>query len=130
MCIFGSQPNIITFIIIWIKSSMKHKSSSIVPEWLIRNFTCKLRISCQINLISPIFIKILTFFSSKYPYNHFGNMLFLDDTPCKIMFNGLYSAIFLEFLTTFMGTTIICWGLFFTWNLFILLDLVFPTQSF
>jgi hypothetical protein len=30
------------------------------------------------------------------------------------------------FLMAFMGTTIICWGLFLTWNFFIPQDLAFP----
>jgi len=51
----------------------------------------------------PNFYKNLNILFSKYPYNHFGNMLFIDDTPCKIMFNGLYSAIFLEFFDDLHG---------------------------
>jgi len=90
-------PNVTIFTIIWIKFGMKHKCLSIVLKCLIKSFTCKIHISCQINLTSQIFIKILTFFFPKYPYTHVGNMLFIDDTPCKIMFNKPYSASFLEF---------------------------------
>jgi len=45
----------------------------------------------------PNFYKNLNIFFSKYPYSHVGNTLFINDTPFKIMFNGLDSAIFLEF---------------------------------
>jgi hypothetical protein len=90
-------PNVTIFTIIWIKFGMKHKCLSIVLKCLIKSFTCKIHISCQINLTSQIFIKILTFFFPKYPYTHVGNMLFIDDTPCKIMFNKPYSASFLEY---------------------------------
>jgi hypothetical protein len=44
----------------------------------------------------PIFHKNLDIFFSTYPYIHVGNMLFINDTLYKSMFNGPYSAIFLE----------------------------------
>jgi len=44
----------------------------------------------------PIFHKNLEVFFSIYPYTHTSNMLFIDDMPCKSMFNVPYSAIFLE----------------------------------
>jgi hypothetical protein len=47
-------------------------------------------------LDKPIFHKNLDVFFSTYPYTHAGNMLLIDDNPYKSMFNGLYSAIFLE----------------------------------
>ncbi len=75
----------------------------------------------QNKLNKPNFHKNLNIFFSKYFYTNVGNMLFVDDTPCKIMFNGSYIGIFLDFFMTFMRTTIICWELFsLTWNLFIL----------
>ncbi len=44
----------------------------------------------------PNFHKNINIFFSKYPYIHVANTLFIDDMPCKIMFNRPYSAIFLE----------------------------------
>jgi len=52
---------------------------------------------------SQNFIKTLMFFFSKYPYIHIGNMLYVDDTPCKIMFNMSYNAIFLEIFYNLHG---------------------------
>jgi hypothetical protein len=47
-------------------------------------------------LDKPIFYKNLDVFFSTYPYIHVGNMLFVDNTPYKSMFNGPYSVVFLE----------------------------------
>jgi hypothetical protein len=44
----------------------------------------------------PIFHKNLDIYFFAYPNIHIGNTLLIDDTPYKCMFNGLYSAIFLE----------------------------------
>ncbi len=44
----------------------------------------------------PIFHKNLDIFFSTYPYTHPGNTLFVNNTPHKNMFNGPYSAIFLD----------------------------------
>jgi hypothetical protein len=102
---------------------MKHKSSLILQECLIKSFACKIRISSQINLTSQFFIRTLTFFFSTYPYIHGGNTLLIDEN----MFNEPYNAFFGVFLIAFMGRTIICWGLFsLTWNFFIYPDMVFP----
>jgi hypothetical protein len=38
-----------------------------------------------------------------FPYTHVGNMLFIYDTPYKIMFNGSYSAIFLKSFNGILG---------------------------
>jgi hypothetical protein len=47
-------------------------------------------------LDKSIFCKNLNIFFSTFPYTHVGNTLLIDDVPYKIMFNGSYSAIFLE----------------------------------
>ncbi len=49
-----------------------------------------------IKLDKPIFHKNLDVFFFTFIYIHIGNMLLVDDTPYKNMFNGLYNAIFLE----------------------------------
>jgi len=48
-------------IIIWMKFDMKHKSSSIFQECLIKSFAYKMHISCRINLTRQFFIRTLTF---------------------------------------------------------------------
>ncbi len=78
-------------------------------------------------LNKPNFHKNFHVFFSKYFYTNVGNMLLVDDTPCKIIFNGSYIGIFWIFFMTFVSTTIICWELFsLTWNLFIPSNMVFP----
>ncbi len=127
ICISGSQPNVTKSIIIWIKFGMKKKNSSIILEYLINSFTCKIHIPCQINLTRQIFIKILTFAF----LNIFTLML---ATCCSQMIHhaksclmGHILASFWSFLMAFVGTTIICWELFsLTWNLFIPRNMVFP----
>jgi hypothetical protein len=66
-----------------------------LSKCLINNFACEIRIFWRINLTSQFSTKTLTFFFPS-PYIHVGNTLFVDDTPYKSMFNGLYSAIILE----------------------------------
>jgi len=44
----------------------------------------------------PIFHKNLDIFFFTYPYTHPSNMLLVNNTPHKNMFNGPYNAIFLE----------------------------------
>ncbi len=51
----------------------------------------------------PNFHKNLNVFFSKYLYTHVGNMLFVDDTPCKIMFNGPYIGVLLEIFDGLCG---------------------------
>ncbi len=51
----------------------------------------------------PNFHKNLNVFFCKYLYFHVGNMLLVDDTPCKIMFNGSYIGVFLEFFDGLCG---------------------------
>ncbi len=51
----------------------------------------------------PIFYKSFDVFFSKYPYIHVGNMLFINNTPYKSMFNGPYRAIFLESFDNLCG---------------------------
>jgi len=78
-------------------------------------------------LDEPIFHKKFDIFFSTYPHTHVSNTLFVDDTPYKSMFNGLYSAIFWSCLMAIMGKINICWGLFsLTWKILIHLDMVFP----
>jgi hypothetical protein len=48
------------------------------------------------HLEKPIFHKKLNVFFLKFPDTHVGNILFIDDTPYKCIFNDLCSAIFLE----------------------------------
>jgi hypothetical protein len=45
---------------------------------------------------TPIFHKNLGIFFSTFPYTDVGNTLFIDNTPYKNMFIGLYNAIFLD----------------------------------
>jgi hypothetical protein len=47
-------------------------------------------------LDKPIFHKNLDVFSSTFLYIHVGNMLFVDNTPYKNMFNNVYSANFFK----------------------------------
>jgi hypothetical protein len=44
----------------------------------------------------PIFCKNIDIFFFTFPYIHASNMLFIDNTPYKSVFNDLYNAIFLE----------------------------------
>jgi len=77
--------------------------------------------------IKPIFHKNFDVFFSTFLYIHIGNMLLVDDTPYKNMFNSLYNAIFLESFTTFMGRINICWVQFsLIWKIFIRPDIMFP----
>ncbi len=78
-------------------------------------------------LDKPIFHKNLNVFLLVYPYTHTGNILLINYTPYKNMFNGLYSAIFGTPLMAIVGKTNICWVLFsLTWKTFICPDTVFP----
>ncbi len=61
MCIFGLQPSITIFIVVWIKFGMKHKFSLIFQKCLIKSFACKICISYSINLTSQFFIRTLSF---------------------------------------------------------------------
>jgi hypothetical protein len=45
-------------------------------------------------LDEQIFHKNLDIFFFIYPHIHISNTLFVDNTPYKSMFNGLYNAIF------------------------------------
>jgi hypothetical protein len=45
-CIFGLQPNITIFIIIWIKFGTYHKSLHMLLECFIKSFVCEIHISC------------------------------------------------------------------------------------
>jgi hypothetical protein len=48
------------------------------------------------NLDKAIFHKNLDILFSPYPYTHAGNTLLVNNMPYKNMFNGPYSAIFLD----------------------------------
>jgi hypothetical protein len=56
----------------------------------------------------PIFDKNFDGFIFTFLYTHIGNMLLVDDTPYKNMFNNSYNAIFLESITAFLGRINIC----------------------
>jgi len=60
--IFGPKLNVTISIIIWIKSSTKHKSLYMFLQCLIEHFTCKICISYWINLTSQFSIRTLTLF--------------------------------------------------------------------
>jgi hypothetical protein len=76
--------------------------------------------------IKPIFHKNFDVFFSTFLYIHVGNMLLVDDTPYKNMFNIPYNAIFLESFMT-MGRINIFWVQFsLIWKIFIRPDIVFP----
>jgi hypothetical protein len=49
------------------------------------------------------FHKNYNVFFPKYLYIDVGNMLLVDDTPCKIIFNAPYIGIFLEFFDGLCG---------------------------
>jgi hypothetical protein len=53
-------------------------------------------------MISQFSTRTLTFFFT-YPYTHTSNMLLVHDMPYKNMFNGPYSAIFLELFDNHHG---------------------------
>jgi hypothetical protein len=60
-------------------------------------------------------------------YIHVGNMLFIDNTPYKSVFNGLYGAIFLELFDNVRGEDRYLLGSIFLYlEIFIRPDIVFP----
>jgi hypothetical protein len=78
-------------------------------------------------LNKPIFHKNLDIFFSTFPYIHVGNMLFIDNAPYKSVFNGLYSAIFLESFDNIRGEDRYLLGSILPYlEIFIRLDMVFP----
>jgi hypothetical protein len=75
-------------------------------------------------VFNPTFVTLRFYI---HVYIHVGNMLLVDDTPYKKMFNSSYGPIFLELFMAFMGRINICWVQFsLTWKIFICLDTMFP----
>jgi hypothetical protein len=110
-------------IIVWIKSSMKYKFSSILQECLMKTFACKIRISSPINLTIQFFIRTLTFFFPMYPYTHGGNTLLIDEN----MFNEPYNAIFWSIFDCLHGKDHYLLGIIFSYLEFLyFLNMVFP----
>jgi len=64
------------------------------------------------NLNKPIFQKTFDVLLFKYHGIHVCNMLFVDNTPYKILFNEPFNVIFLQSFDGFIGMIVICLVLF------------------